>query len=312
MTTATTNTVLDHTSDAAFRVWVQEIITMLVTTLGVTQTGDTGQINTSTVTRPGTSTAGGYVILRFNDTAQSTTPIFIKLEFGTGAAAAAPKMWITVGSASNGTGTITGVVMTRVSVTMDNTTPNSTSTPYVTRGCYNATAGFLGFVWKNGSGGTAANHGGFFIFRSADSTGAVTTDAFMLITNSSTATGITGSQGYMQVISNLTGVAYTASPWPSNTCTHMPFGLFVTLYSSNGQVGPIFQFTPVLGITPWCALALVSEIAIGSTVTMTLIGATSHTFISVGGAFGNGSHFFQAYSVSPGTNGAITVMMLWE
>src|SRR5882757_2238071 len=150
--TVTTNTVVDQSTDAAFRVWIAEAITVLFTTLGVTQTADTGQINTATVTRPAViNTAAGYVIGRFNDTAQSTSPVFFKLEFGTGTVQPTnPAMWITIGTGSNGSGTLTGVIGTRVS-TGGFGAIASTITPYVTSGCYNTTAGFLGFVWKMGA-----------------------------------------------------------------------------------------------------------------------------------------------------------------
>lgn len=95
MTTASINTAVAHSSDATFRTWVAEVIAQLLA-VGLTQTADTGQIDTATATRPGTNTSGGYAIFRFNDTAHSTTPIFFKLEFGTASSAAVPQMWITV------------------------------------------------------------------------------------------------------------------------------------------------------------------------------------------------------------------------
>lgn len=310
MTTATTNTIVDHTTDASFRVWVQELITMFVTTLGLTQTGDTGQINTSTVTRPTTNTAAGYIILRFNDTAQSTAPLFMKIEFGTGGAVASPDIWITVGTSSNGSGTINGVTMARVSATPNSNTPTSTTTPYVTRACYNTTLGFFGFVWKNGMFSTQQNGGGWLLWRSSDSTGAGTTDSIQLITNSSGTSGTGNSAGYLQAISFLTGVSYATGNWPNNSCGFWPFAtLASTLFSGNGSVGPIFQFTPVFGIANIAAIASVLEIAIGSTAVMTLIGSTSHTYMSVGSAFGGSSFFTQA--LANGTTG-YTIMMLWE
>ena len=67
MTTASTSTVLDHTSTAGYRAWVAEIIAQLVSTCGLGAMPDTGQINTGSVTIPGTNTAGGYSIWRFTD-----------------------------------------------------------------------------------------------------------------------------------------------------------------------------------------------------------------------------------------------------
>lgn len=309
---ATINTVLDHTTDAAFRVWVAELITFLVTTLGLTQTADTGQINTTTVTRPGTATAAGYVILRFNDTAQATSPIFIKLEFGTGGSTTSPALFITIGTGSNGSGTLTGVVGTRVAAS-NFTAPSSTITPYITAGCYNTTVGFLGLQWKiNGNAIATAGLGGFFIFRSADNSGAVTTDAVNMLTNTSSASGTSNGATY-QAISYLTSVAYnTASPFNNNGawCV-MPFLVTSTLQGSNTQTGLCFQYTPVLGITPWLAVALQSEWAMNSTNTETIVGASAHTYRMIGGPAGC-STFASGSSPSGLGSSVYGIVMLWE
>lgn len=310
MTTASTTTVLDQTSDAAFRTWVAEIITMFFTTLGLTQTSDTGQINTSTVTRAAViNTAAGYVIGRFNDAAQSTSPVFFKLEFGSGSTQpTAPAMWITVGTGSSGTGTITGVTTSRTA--MGSFGPQlSTTTAYVTRGCYNATAGFLGFIWKIAGIATASSQAvsGFFLFRSADNTGAVTTDSVHLLASSGSASS-SASGGTMQVISYLTSTAYnSASPFTGGSVWgFVPFALSNTLFSGNTQLFPIFSYTPVVGITPWCGICLMSEFGLNSTDTFAVVGATTHTYISIGSLsmsqFGN-------QSLTAGTYG---FFMLWE
>lgn len=308
MAANSTNTVVDHSTDAAFRTWAQEIITLLVTTLGITQTADTGQINTTTVVRAGTNTSAGYVILRFNDTAQATSPIFIKLEFGTGGSTTSPALFITIGTGSNGTGTLTGTVGTRVAAS-NFSAPSSTITPYITAGCYNATVGFLGLQWKiNGNGTASAGMGGFFIFRSADNTGAATTDSVMLLANSTNTAGSTSGASY-QVISYLTSIAYnTASPFvtPGKFCD-FPFGLTSTLSGVNSQTGICYQYTPVLGITPWIAPALLTEWAMNSTNTETIVGSTSHTYRQIGGPCGCNSWSTIAFS-----SATVGLVMLWE
>lgn len=309
MTTATTNTTVEHSSDATFRTWVAEVIAQLLA-VGLTQTADTGQINTSTVTRPGTATAAGYAIFRFNDTAHSTTPVFIKLEFGTGSAVTEPAMWITVGQSTNGAGTInSAAITTRVEVTYNGVIA-STVTPYVSRFCYNATQGVLWMAWKIGAAGSNLNTslGGFSIVRSTDSSGGVTTDAVQLITNRpDTAVGTAASPGYAQVISNLTGLGYALGTGGSNWGPH-PYGLTSTLYSSNAQAFPVFQYTPIIGINASMALCLQSEVGMNSTVTVALVGATTHTFIQTGGAtWGGNTVGSNATSVA-----TIGALMLWE
>lgn len=318
MTTASTNTTVSMASNAAFQAWVAEIVTMLFTTLGATQTADTGQINTSTVTIPGTTqTSAGYVIGRFNDTAQSTSPIFFKLEFGTGSTTIIPGLWITIATGSNGSGTLNGTVGTRVAAG-----PNQLSitgpgvTPYITRACYNTTDGVLWLVWKNGAvGNTNQSLGGFAIFRSNDSSGAVTTDAVALLTNSGTATGQNTGDAVIQYISYLTTTAYNGTNGTSNTnwCC-MPLATTVTLFGTGSQYGIVWQYTPVLGISNWAAIALVGEFAVGSTVVSAIVGATTHTYIAVGGAFGTTQLGAQspALAATGGTAASFTVVLPWE
>lgn len=96
------------TTDAAFRAWGQMLAANLAAT-GLVKTSDTGQIDWTAVTRPTTATAvAGYEIYRFNDTLQSTVPIYVKVEYGTGNSSTGQNagLWITVGPATNGAGTI--------------------------------------------------------------------------------------------------------------------------------------------------------------------------------------------------------------
>lgn len=114
MTTAASSFQVVQSTDAEFRTWVAGVIA-LMTSCGLTQTSDTGQINTVTVTRPGTTnTSAGYVIFRFSDSLQSTAPLFLKLEFGTGSTTALPSMWLTTGKGSDGAGNLTNLLKARL------------------------------------------------------------------------------------------------------------------------------------------------------------------------------------------------------
>lgn len=302
MTIASTSTVVDQTTDAAFRVWVAEIITMLFTTLGVTQTADTGQINTSTVTRAAVvNTAAGYVIGRFNDTAQATSPVFFKLEFGTGSTQPTnPAMWITVGTGSNGSGTITGTQTVRTALGGFSTI-SSTITAYITRACYNTTAGVLWLNWKQGGTGTTQQSlAGFAIYRSADNTGAVTTDSVHLFACSTSASAAT-TIGQLQAVSYLNSTAYNnTSPFQGHNWGFYPFDLTVSIFGSNAYVGPCFQYTPVPGITPWMGIAIQTEFPMNSTASITMVGSTPHTYVQCAG-FGGLS------SITNVNNGGYTV-----
>lgn len=100
---------LDTTSDTAgFRLW-GKAISDAIAAQGWVKTADTGQIDWATVTTSAASTSYGYEIWRAADTLAATYPIFLKLEYGTGAKSSAPwcpQVWATVGMASNGAGTL--------------------------------------------------------------------------------------------------------------------------------------------------------------------------------------------------------------
>lgn len=317
MTTASTNTTVSNANTAGFDAWINEVFTNLVTNCGLTQTADTGQLAAPTaVALPGAAnTSAGYYIFLFNDTLQATSPVFIKLEFGTASATANPQMWITVGSGSNGSGTITGTVMTRVAVLYGGAIA-STGANYTSRYCYNATQGFLGMAFKLNANVSGVTLGGFFVFRSVNSAGSPTADSVMLLTNSATATGAAIGGGIMQVLSyNLSAAYLNGSPIPvSSGWCYIPFSSTATLKGTAGSVFPVFQWNgsssvPGYGITSALALGILAEISAGSTLTTTMLGSVSLTYISVGGALGNNASGMGNVGYASAT---YTLLMLWQ
>ena len=127
MTTSTTLTPVDHTSTTGFRAWGSEVSAQLAA-IGLVQTADTGQINWTTVTWTATANvSSGYEIWRFAD-----STLYFKLEYGTGPNGSGyPSMWMTVGTGSNGSGTITGgaAISARTIITCSST-PVSTLTNF--------------------------------------------------------------------------------------------------------------------------------------------------------------------------------------
>lgn len=114
MAASTSSLVRINDTDANFRAWLQAIFNALVAG-GLIQTADTGQINTSTVTRPlAANTSQGYAIFRSDDAAGGLNNFYFKIEFGSGAATNTPAIWLTVGWGSDGAGTITGNTSGRI------------------------------------------------------------------------------------------------------------------------------------------------------------------------------------------------------
>ena len=288
MTTATTTTVIDHTSDAGFRTWGTEFNAQL-TAIGLTNTTDTGQINWTTVTRAAANTAAGYEIWRFTDTLQATTPIFMKIEYGTGYSANFPQIWITVGQGSSGAGAITGVTSSRFNAgytSLAYVPPAITvTTAYVSRFCYNTTLGFFGFVWKLNGYVTNCDLASAFVFRSNDSTGAPTATSVSLLSTSTAGAVNTSSYSGMQTLNYGTGLIYppatvtmTQGSWWS---TH-PFALLATSVGTNINIDPAFYLNPGNNVSVCMGRALLSEVGMGVSVSATLVGSTAYNYIQVG------------------------------
>jgi hypothetical protein len=106
-----------NSTDALFRRWVQFVHDAL-SVGGWVQTADTGQINPSTVTAPvAGNTMQGYEVWRMDDSLQGSFPVFLKLEYGSGNGGAnEPAVQITLGTGSNGSGTLTGAFLSALRV----------------------------------------------------------------------------------------------------------------------------------------------------------------------------------------------------
>lgn len=268
MTTQVTTTVIDHSSDAAFRAWVAEVITML-TAAGVVQTSDTGQINTATVTRTGTNTNAGYAIFRMDDTQQGSAPIFFRLDFGTGSNASAPRIQVTVGTGTNGSGTISGIGIGATNIGTS-ALPASAVTNYTTRVC--VVDGFLGLMWKlGGTNGTGAVLGYFSISRSTDSSGAPTADAAAIyVGNSNPAVTMARYSGGSPVVMAAGSYCLIAG------------GHATSLVGGDAQVFKHYLTLPKVVPNAYLMTVISSELGNNTTFTATPVGATSRTFVSSG------------------------------
>jgi hypothetical protein len=312
MTTSTTTTPIDQTSDAAFRNWVAEIITQLAA-VGLTQTADTGQINTSTVTRAAVNTAAGYTIWRFSDTLQSTSPIFLKLEFGSGSFTNYPQMWVSISTGTNGAGTLNnlaGATPVRFVCTSSNS-PSSTTNSYPSYFCCDqSTIGYVGMSWKIGGSNTYnanSSYSGFHLGRSNDSTGASTGSAVFLLSNA--ASSALSAWGTMQCYSYTTTAIYPAASALSSAALYWgiyPLSPTVTLTGGAVQVMPGMMMTPSIQFTQCIGLCSATEIPPGSTFSSALIGSTARTYIQCGSPPGINSPI-QNY-----TSAQVGMFMLWQ
>lgn len=270
MSTFTTTQVIDHTSDAGFRAWVIDFQN-LIQGAGLVQTTDTGQINTATVTRPGTSTLAGYNIYKLPDSS-----LYFKIQYGTAANPTNPRIDIQTGEGSNGSGTLTGQLSTSTTQNA-NVTPASTVTTYTSYCC--VTNDFFGVLWKTSAWGAGASPC-FYIEKTVDNTGAATSLGYVQCR-------LNGGVGvsFQSVRRSATAATYTAT---TSFCV-VP-GLPTSTLDASGNIQVYTHwgtFPTVLPMLHSCTVRL-AEIPDLNTFSVAMVGATSHTYLVLGSYVGAG------------------------
>lgn len=105
-------------TDEAFRAAYAELKNCL-TASGLVQTGDTGQVDVATVTKPTTLNAqAAYLMFRFADPLQSVAPVFLRISYGVGSNAVYPSWTARVGTGTDGAGNLTGLVSRLATMTL--------------------------------------------------------------------------------------------------------------------------------------------------------------------------------------------------
>ena len=123
MATLYSNSIYCSNSTAAiFRAWCAFIHNVFM--LGFVNVTDAAQIDLAAVAAPTSiGQVMGFKIYRTND---ALTPVYIKVEFGAGAAILAPCIWITIGTGYTTGGTMGGVILTN-RIMLTNTINNITA-----------------------------------------------------------------------------------------------------------------------------------------------------------------------------------------
>jgi hypothetical protein len=158
MATHTFVSIIAADNDATFRTWGKAISDGLQAVGGIAKlsAGDSsGQIDWATVAKPLANTAAGYEMYAFADTLQATVPIYIKVEYGSGAGGNNVSIWVTVGFAHDGAGALTGTTTTRLqyttqqnyAVTMYSTSYISAATNRLAFRLRNRPSGGVNFTW---------------------------------------------------------------------------------------------------------------------------------------------------------------------
>lgn len=295
------NIVFDQNSDAGFRVWGAAVSAALAA-VGLVKTADTGQADwtsSATVRAAGNSQTTPYEIWRFTDALQATRPVFIRIGYGSGSGNFNPMLWITVGSSTNGAGTILGV-STSVRSTYSNVTPQTYTQP-----CYFSSDGsYLTMALAAGP----PSPGSIIVLaidRTRNADGTPNGDGLYCVLGNSAQSPGTNTLTWTSGVS--------ARAWSGGTNAAFP----VDTYSGNsGLAGleistyPHPVYAPKLEPGPASALLGMwqSDIANGTVFPVTHLGAT-HNFIAMSGY----AIYFGYYYANQGVgNGAHSVGLRYE
>lgn len=258
--------------DAEFRAW-GSMFSGALAAVGMVKTSDTGQINWSTATRAASGGTAGYEIWRMGDAMQSVFPVFIKFEYGSMAVNSTPGMRITVGSGSNGSGSITGAFVNRFTATANGSlVVDGSSRPTLA----SHTDGLFGFELASG----AIDYSGaypvaaMFISRTVDEAGIATGNGLLVVCGASSSTTITA----------VAPGGVTSSPGPH-------IALVPTSITSGGtpdglQAFPQYVFLPKMFRVAGSVTVHSSTVGAFTEFGATPVGSTERTYIRLGGAPG--------------------------
>lgn len=298
MSTQSWSSRIRHDSDAVYQEWRDEFITKLglLVTSGDLAADETN-ITPGAGARPGTNTEQGYAVYHLADSLHGTAPIYLRFGFGTGGGATTPRIQVTTGTSTNGSGVLGGTALSTIASTGASNSSQVLDTSRQSYMC--ATAGFFGFNWK-----VAGYDASFWICRTCDSDGAITATGAIAHWGISSLSNLTKRQAFRfaapaaayTAISTVEGAALGINP-QTVISTTVGSDIQVMLgWTITPRVEPIFG---VCGVLP-------AELAVGGTFNATLVGASSRTYLTMtaaSGAFG---------PIVAGGTGGLCMAMLWE
>lgn len=293
MTTHTIDTPVNHTTDAEFRTWINEFETLL-TTVGLVVHTDTGQLTLASATRPtSANTYAGFRIYRFNDALQATAPIYIRVDFGSGAFTTTPAIKVQVGSNTNGAGTLTGVVSSVFTSFSNSVLTNPGITNRLSLAAHGA--GYAWIVFKHGMLTGSGAGFGFVVTRTADGAGDPTALGFQvygMIAN-------TDSSGRAQYMLYTGSVGTQQVP----SCL-IPGGFTSSVVGTDLQFWKHYVATPRVRCNPYVLTSNTADSPFNVSRSLAVVGSTPRTYIFVGISIGS----------TMAINGAIGngLMLIWE
>ena len=280
MATSVWSTPLDHSSNAGFQAWYGELLAQLIAINAAlfVQHTDTGQLGAGAA-RPAINTAAGYWIFKFDD---GQTILYLKIEPGTGGSAAVPMIWLTVGTGTNGAGTLTGIVTTR-SPCATGQAALSTVTNYTSYMC--VVAGAVSLGWKTLSRGAAQSGAYFGVYRSVTDAGVLNNDGFVQYTG-------LGAGQFAQSVNLSNGTIFSGNVQPgvaSGTC-FIPYGITSSVVGGNAQYFRHFAAYPLARPIVGVVTVISAEYPTGTSFAGESGSITDHTYVSLGASQANASN----------------------
>jgi len=167
-----------------YRAWVGALRGALLA-CGWTQTSDTGQMDVSSLTVPtAIQTSSGYMVFAMADDLQATNPVYMRIDVGSGNAVNSPSIWVQVGTATDGAGTLSGKTTTQRQLVPYSSDSSTTASASFYSG---STSRFVCVFWVGGTTNSGGHYGQLIsVERTHDASGSDTADGVMVFTSSFT------------------------------------------------------------------------------------------------------------------------------
>lgn len=266
-------------SDADLRAWLGECEQMLED-CGLVRTSDTGQLDPSLATWPGSNnTAVGFSVWQFDDDLQGVAPIFLKCTYWRGDTSNRVSFSIEVGTGSDGSGNLTG--LTASIALSSGGTPGSGD--YYSYACHRD--GFAGLAFKvNGStfSGFTRGHPAFIIERFHDNAGAPTSAGAVLIGNAGNNSSASNDAA-VRILDFLNSSVRSFNgnmTFVPNQITDSRVGLAPQIFHHWVMLP---KMTPLIG----SAACVSGEVAVNQQFELTLVGSAPRNYVCIGHTLGS-------------------------
>jgi hypothetical protein len=295
------STRIRHDSDATFQEWRDEAITKLGLMVAAGHlAADETNITPGAGARPGTNTEQGYAVYHLNDAMHATAPVYIRFAFRTENGTTTPGIRVQVGTSTNGSGVLGGTALSQSTRTMHspNTGAQITDTARDSWMCCRPGV----FWWSNKSG--SSNFDGFFaVCRTVDADGDPDARGVIIVWGNST-----GSNNQTQALQFPSAFAWTVQSTLGLTALAInpQMSTASTLVSGDTQAYLGWTICPEVAPVVGVIGVIGNELAANNTFTVTPVGSTARTYISLkaeAGPFG---------AVAPTTSGGLRYCGIWE